>query len=238
MRSFLTRFPNSLTGVVLLAPCLLSCLACATPFPLEKLREGMTAEDVRDQFGTPEAIDAGSGDAGSCSCYLAGEQIWLQALWLPLRIPLTLASLPFAAVFPELDWDHLFRGGGEVVLHFEQEKLVRWEKTGLSGYTMDRPGWGMAGDSGPPQSFITVSPPPCRWPQTRTEEGFQAGDTCYVHPNYVSFWLEPTASSEKRILDRGRRMRILGRRCNWCHVEDAFGRQGWVSCVFLNASKP
>ncbi len=42
MRSFLTRFPSSLTGVVLLIPCLLFCLACATPFRVENLEEGMT----------------------------------------------------------------------------------------------------------------------------------------------------------------------------------------------------
>ena len=56
MRSFLTRFPNSRIGVVLLVPCLLVCLACATPFPIESLEQGMTYETVREKFGEPEAI--------------------------------------------------------------------------------------------------------------------------------------------------------------------------------------
>ena len=39
----------------LLLPCLLICLACATPFPIESLEEGMTAEAVRAEFGEPES---------------------------------------------------------------------------------------------------------------------------------------------------------------------------------------
>ena len=40
----------------LLAPCLLVCLACATPFPVENLEKGMTAEAVRENFGASEAM--------------------------------------------------------------------------------------------------------------------------------------------------------------------------------------
>jgi hypothetical protein len=45
--------------VVLLVPCLLVCLACATPFPIEKLKEGMTAEEARQAFGEPHVIRHG-----------------------------------------------------------------------------------------------------------------------------------------------------------------------------------
>ena len=57
VRPFPTRFPNSLISVVLLVPCLLICLACATPFPIESLQEGMTAGTVRDSFGEPRATE-------------------------------------------------------------------------------------------------------------------------------------------------------------------------------------
>ena len=52
----------------LLAPCLLICLACATPFPYEKLQKDMTADGVRQTFGEPRSTarrrDA-RGDAAS-----------------------------------------------------------------------------------------------------------------------------------------------------------------------------
>ena len=61
----LTRLPNSLTGVVLLVPCLLICLACVTvtPFPIEKLEVGMTAETVRENFGYPEVLHDSVGES-------------------------------------------------------------------------------------------------------------------------------------------------------------------------------
>ena len=51
IRLFLTRLANSVTRTVLLVPCLLTCLACATPrtFPFENLEEGMTTEMVREE---------------------------------------------------------------------------------------------------------------------------------------------------------------------------------------------
>ena len=48
MRSFLIRLANSVTRAALLVPCLLVCLACATPFPIDSLEEGMTHETVRE----------------------------------------------------------------------------------------------------------------------------------------------------------------------------------------------
>jgi hypothetical protein len=70
VRSFLTRFPNSRTGVVLLIPGLLFCLACATPLPFENLQEGMTAEAVRAGFGEPES------SRGSAWYYTHEEKDW------------------------------------------------------------------------------------------------------------------------------------------------------------------
>ena len=55
MRSCLTRLVISVTRMVLVVPCLLICLACATPFPFEKLEEGMTTEAVRQEFGEPDS---------------------------------------------------------------------------------------------------------------------------------------------------------------------------------------
>ena len=42
MRSFPTRLVSSVSRSLLLAPCLLVGLACATPFPIESLEKGMT----------------------------------------------------------------------------------------------------------------------------------------------------------------------------------------------------
>ena len=57
VRSFVTRFPNSLIDVVLLAPCLLICLACVTPFPLENLEKGMTMQQATEAFGEPSSTN-------------------------------------------------------------------------------------------------------------------------------------------------------------------------------------
>ena len=55
-RISLTRLVDSATRAVLLIPCLLICLACATPFPFEKLEEGMTADGVRQTVGEPKSV--------------------------------------------------------------------------------------------------------------------------------------------------------------------------------------
>ena len=57
MRSFLTRLVGSAPRSLLLPPSLAICLACATPFPIENLKEGMAAETVLENFGLPEAVD-------------------------------------------------------------------------------------------------------------------------------------------------------------------------------------
>ncbi len=58
MRSFLTHLVDSVTRVVLLAPCLLICLACVT-FPFEKLEKGMTMEQATEAFGEPSSTKMG-----------------------------------------------------------------------------------------------------------------------------------------------------------------------------------
>ena len=99
MRSFLTRFPNSLIGIVLLVPGLLICLACATPFPIESLEEGMTAETVRENFGEPVAT---------------------YTFWDP-----QVGVFP-PAYDAKSSWTY-YVGRKPVVLYFRQEKLIRWE---------------------------------------------------------------------------------------------------------------
>ena len=79
----------------------------------------------------------------------------------------------------------------------------------------------------------------CKSERKSAEGRVEAGDTRYVARNYVSLWLEPTPSSNEgwRILvNRGQPLKILGRRCQWCRVEDNVGTKGWVACVFLEAN--
>jgi len=59
--SFQTRLVDSAARAVVLALCLLICLACATPFPVERLEVGMAEEAVRAEFGEPESIDEWMG---------------------------------------------------------------------------------------------------------------------------------------------------------------------------------
>ncbi len=54
MARFLTRLANSVTRVVLVAPCLLTC-SCATSFPLDELEVGMTMEQTIEAFGEPSS---------------------------------------------------------------------------------------------------------------------------------------------------------------------------------------
>jgi SmpA / OmlA family len=55
-RPFRTRFANFLIGFVPLILCLLICLVCATPLPVETLEEGMTPSAVRQAVGEPRFI--------------------------------------------------------------------------------------------------------------------------------------------------------------------------------------
>ena len=131
LRSFPTRFPNSLTGVVLLVPCLLICLSCATPFPIENLEEDMTIETVRENFGAPVRVMESSWT------YLHEELEPAPLLVGPMPLRVAVASIwgvPFFWVFALADvftdefyWDVMYVTRAPVVLYFEDERLARWE---------------------------------------------------------------------------------------------------------------
>jgi hypothetical protein len=56
MGIFLTFLANSVTRATPLILCLLVCISCATPFPVENLEFGMTAKEVRESVGEPRFI--------------------------------------------------------------------------------------------------------------------------------------------------------------------------------------
>jgi hypothetical protein len=127
MRSFLTRLVDSATWVFLLIPCLLLCLACATPFPFDRLEEGMTVEFVVENFGAPDAIYTKPGSMQSWS-YVHEEQSWVMtaltsSILLPLCIFISAVTMPFGE-------EHWCAGSNVeehvAVLDFEAWKLTRW----------------------------------------------------------------------------------------------------------------
>ena len=133
LRSLLTLRPNSPVGVVLLVPCLLICLACATPFPIENLEEGMTTEAVRGEFGEPESIEPEPGGAESTWTYVHEER---SDLFWPLTVMFSTVFLPHCMVISA--WTLTVAGEfaciaideKDVFLHFEGEKLARWHVIG------------------------------------------------------------------------------------------------------------
>ena len=123
LRSFLTRLVDPAARAVLLVPCLLICLACATPFPFENLEEGMTAETVSERFGAPRAMETMPGGLDSYWTY-ANRELEVGAVilgwpWAPLFVAVSWLS--------NFEWDDPYMGTSDVVLRFEGEKLVRWE---------------------------------------------------------------------------------------------------------------
>ena len=123
LRSFLTLLPNSLTDVVLLIPCLLISLSCATPFPVENLEEGMTPEAVLERFGEPRTMEANPVGSDSYWTYANRE----------LEVGAVILGWPWAPLFvavswlPNFEWDDPYMSRSEVMLRFEGEKLTRWE---------------------------------------------------------------------------------------------------------------
>ena len=92
----------------LLAACLLICLACATPFPIDSLEEGMTTDEIRQAFGEPENI--------------LDDKIWIytheELDWFPREE---------LGRFPSTPDDDLVKvNKTRVYLHFEGESLARW----------------------------------------------------------------------------------------------------------------
>ena len=59
LRSFLTRLVSSAPRSLLLAPGLLICLACATPFPLDNVEVNMTMAQATEAFGEPSSTNMG-----------------------------------------------------------------------------------------------------------------------------------------------------------------------------------
>ena len=121
VRSFPTRFPNSLTRTVLLVPCLLICLSCATPFPIESLEKGMTAETARENFGAPEAIETKPEGVDTSWTYVDEKQMWQMFIF-----PQAIIAIPILALISDTPWDYLYVTRRTVLLHFEDERLARW----------------------------------------------------------------------------------------------------------------
>jgi hypothetical protein len=265
VRSFLTRLFGSVTQTVRLVPCLLVCLACATPFPIENLEEGMTTETVREKFGAPKAMEVAGGGGGiSCWTYWHEEQYWKASLLFFHG----LLAIPINALRPGVTWDASYLVRNSVFLRFEEDKLVSWRALDPVMEEYENPifepffhdpfrqdddwepdyWWGPdyyevqlePSLSDPPTCHSPYEPPtPCKLERTTAEGRVEVGDTSYVARNYVSLRLEPTTSSnEERIsVNCGQPLKILGKRGGWCHVEDNVGTIGWVGCVFLE-SKP
>ena len=149
MRSFLTRLVDSVTRTVLLVPCLLICLACATPFPFESLEEGMTADTVRERFGDPEAME-GWPVTRACWSYKHEERIFLL---FPLA-PITSGW----CVLIGLPWHCIWVDTSMVLLDFQEEKLVGWEV-----HSPSTPAPASAKESPPPawQIEAFLDPPTC-----------------------------------------------------------------------------
>ena len=106
----------------LLVPCLLICVSCATPFPLDSLEEGMTMETVRENFGAPEAIETGPEGTESSWKYLDERLSWQMFIF-----PQALLSIPICAAIPDKPWDCVYTYSVPVLLRFEGKKLARWE---------------------------------------------------------------------------------------------------------------
>ena len=248
MRFSLTRLANSVTRAVLLVPCLLSCLACATPFPIENLEEGMTAEAVREKFGEPKAMEGEPGATESCWSYVHDKQNWFGTLFFSWSLPIAVPLMAWVGC----PWNALYVARNMVLLDFENEDLVRWEVRGTMTveepkYYRTRPG----AMPGAPDYFILEGgtatmcfpdPPTCksvREQQTGGEaDPVKVGDMAYVRPNDVSLWSEPTTSSKRTLLERGQRLKIVDKQTQWCRVENDIGREGWTPCVFLTTKEP
>ena len=125
---------------LLLVPCLLVCVACATPFPIDSLEEGMATETVRESFGEPEAIEAEPEGVDSSWTYLHEElepvpltagpmslRVAVASVWgVPLSWGIALMDL-MSDELTGINWNHFYISRAPVVLQFEQGKLVRWE---------------------------------------------------------------------------------------------------------------
>ena len=80
----------------------------------------------------------------------------------------------------------------------------------------------------------------CEPSRASTNANAAASSTRFVARNYVSLWLEPSASSKeaRMSLDHAQQVEILAKRCQWCRVEVDPTTKGWVACVFLDLDEP
>jgi hypothetical protein len=132
----------------LLAPCLLVCLACATPLPIENLEQGMTTEAVREDFGEPQAIDG--DNIGSVWRYTHEEQNWVGTAYCTLFAPGCALMSPFTLLGEGETAFHLV-GVDErpLVLYFEANKLNSW-------VLLDAPTWVSTDQDTMPYGWMTV----------------------------------------------------------------------------------
>lgn len=116
----------------LLALCLLVCLACASPFPVEDLEEGMTEEEARQVFGEPRNIRD-----DKAWVYTDEEQRWFMIPFFPVAL---IAGPVIALLEDDLsEWDVFFVSKQPVYLHFEGEKLARWWVGDLEPHGIEKP---------------------------------------------------------------------------------------------------
>jgi hypothetical protein len=112
----------------LLVPCLLIGLACATPFPLDSLEEGMTMETVREEFGAPEAIETEPGGVEVSWSYVHEEQIVKNTVMAStILVPHCIIFTPFMLIGEGHPCFSYTVERKPVVLHFAEGKLARWE---------------------------------------------------------------------------------------------------------------
>jgi hypothetical protein len=216
---------------------LMFSLACATPFALESLEEGMASEAVRENVGEPEAVESDPKEMTACWSYVHESQ----------EILGTRTKL--------------------VLLDFEEDRLVRWDVYEPVEFrvplqptqqpTLGEAEWTHGTGACPPfcsrpklgSSSVVVpfpDPPTCESvrAQTGRPDGLKVGDTRYVGPKRVSLWSEPTNSRARTAyLDGGRRLKIIDKQRGlyltwWCRVEDDGGGEGWLLCKYLTASEP
>ena len=156
----------------LLAPCLLICLACVTPFPFENLEEGMTTETLRERFGEPDFVTNyfvtnWSGNVSGWT-YVHEERDWADTIFystvfLPMCIWISAITLPLRGEIGCNSIDET-----KVVLHVVGEELLNWDVIKL-----DNP-WHI--------DWTAAYPPHHPWGNPATEALHRAHGHTFPHP--------------------------------------------------------
>jgi len=124
--TFMTPLVRRIARAAFLIPCLLICLACATPFPIENLEMGMTTREVRESVGEPRFNHRDQ-------TWIYTHEEWRSRWFLPPS-PFFFAgliSIPVNAVWPNTSWDAQYVVEKEAFLHFEEGLLIGWQVDGL-----------------------------------------------------------------------------------------------------------